>query len=86
MIPKTALVNLSPLTPAQEWAAAFDSFYDRCEGKNLSPGSIRFYRDKLAAFSKWLAREGLDAHPLAELRPKHLRDFLSFLISNRPSC
>ena len=77
MTAKSALKVLSPLTPAQERTAALDSFYDRCEGRNLSLGTLRFYRDKLTAFTRWLARAGYDDLPLAELQPKHLRDFLT---------
>jgi len=74
---KLALKTRKPLTPVQERAAALASFYDRCEGRNLSPGTLRFYRDKLTAFTRWLARAGYDDLLLAGLQPTHLRDFLT---------
>ncbi|HEY3378640.1 MAG TPA: hypothetical protein VGL77_14220, partial [Armatimonadota bacterium] len=58
------------MNPAQERTAALDAFYDRCDSRNLSPGTLRFYRDKLTAFLRWLDREGLDAVPFADLQPK----------------
>ncbi|MHB9130384.1 MAG: tyrosine-type recombinase/integrase [Armatimonadota bacterium] len=76
MAMKTALKVLSPLSPAQERTAALDAFYDRCNCRNLSSGTLRFYRDKLTAFLRWLTRKELDDLALAELHPKHLRDFL----------
>lgn len=64
-------------SPATERLAALESFYARCEGKNLSPGTLRFYKDKLTAFTRWIDREGLDGLSLTELTAKHLRDFLT---------
>lgn len=63
-----------PQTPEAELRAAMDSFFEQCEGKNLSPGTLRFYRDKLLAFTRYLEREHL-APPLADVTPKLLRDF-----------
>jgi len=64
-------------TPATERLAALESFYARCEGKNLSSGTLRFYKDKLTAFTRWLDRESLDGLALSDLTAKHLRDFLT---------
>ena len=64
-------------SPASERLAALESFYSRCEGKNLSPGTLRFYKDKLLAFTRWLDREGLDGLSLADLTAKHMRDYLT---------
>ena len=77
MAMKTSLKVLAPFTAPQERATALDAFYDRCDGRNLSPGTVRFYRDKLTAFTRWLDREGLDGLSLSDLTTKHLRDFLT---------
>jgi len=47
----TSLRVNTPLPPQEEWKAAFDSFTCRCTGMNLSPGTMRFYRFKLAVFA-----------------------------------
>ncbi|MHB9025018.1 MAG: tyrosine-type recombinase/integrase [Armatimonadota bacterium] len=77
MATRTALRMYTPLTPAQERAAALDSFYAHCESKNLSAGTLRFYRDKLTAFLRWMERDGLDDLTFSDLTTKHLRDFLT---------
>jgi len=64
-------------TPASERLASLESFYARCEGKNLSAGTLRFYRDKLTAFFRWVDREGLDGLSLTALTARHLRVFLT---------
>lgn len=66
------------LTPACERQAALDSFYARCEGKNLSAGTISFYQFKLACFWRWLDDDGRVDLSLSDLTPRHLREFLSF--------
>ncbi|MHB9025014.1 MAG: tyrosine-type recombinase/integrase [Armatimonadota bacterium] len=66
-----------PTTPAQARAAALNAFYAHCESKNLAAGTLRFYRDKLMAFLRWMERDGLDGLTFGDLTPKHLRDFLT---------
>jgi len=76
MAMKTALKVLSPQHPAYERMAALDAFYHRCDCRNLSSGTLRFYRDKLIAFTRWLTCAGLDELALTELTAQHLRNFL----------
>lgn len=69
----TLRVN-TPRTAQQEWAAAFASFTNRCEGENLSPGTLRFYRFKLAVFAGYVEQENL---ALADVTAQHLRDLIA---------
>jgi len=45
------------LSPADALAWAIDSFVARCEARNLSPHTLRFYRIRLSAFFRHLKRE-----------------------------
>jgi len=73
---KSAVLRLlQPLSPADELAGASDAFFDRCDGKCLSDGTKRFYRDKLLCFTRYLERENV-AEPLSGLTARHIRHFI----------
>ena len=58
----------------EKWAEIF--IMDR-RARHLTPGSIRWYRQKLGPFVDWCQKEGLAN--LLEIRPLHLRLFLLHL-------
>lgn len=77
MVSRLALIAHAPLTPAQQWEDALEAFFARCDGKNLSASTTLFYRNRLLAFTRWLAHQRLDTVSLAGIQPTHLRDFLA---------
>lgn len=48
-----------------------------CEARNLSPNTLRIYRNNLHAFEPWLFREG--AHAAQAITPPHIRAYLLHL-------
>lgn len=59
---------------------SLQSFLLDREAANLSPGSLRFYRQKLTPFLDFLAQRGV--HQVAGILPEHVRAFLVSLKDN----
>ncbi|MGB3714737.1 MAG: tyrosine-type recombinase/integrase [Candidatus Promineifilaceae bacterium] len=55
----------------------FDAFILDRKIRGLSPGSIRFYNQKLTPFLEWCQSQGLES--ITQLTPHHLRLFLLWL-------
>ncbi|MCJ7822549.1 MAG: site-specific integrase, partial [Armatimonadetes bacterium] len=71
--------RLSLLTkpaPQEALQEAVDSFLRRGQARNLSASTLRFYRDRLGAFTRYLDSHGLHLGPEQVTAPV-VRDFLT---------
>lgn len=71
---------LRPL-PGDQLGLMIEAFIDDCEIANLSPGTIRYYRDKLGKFHRWCAETGVPLDP-SRHDPQVARQFLRYLQSD----
>lgn len=55
---------------------AIESFYRRCEAKNLSKHTVIYYRYRFEAFVRFLAQENLHLAP-TDITPTVIREFLA---------
>ena len=69
----TVLESPSPREVMQE---AVTSFLQRCQARNLSPHTLRFYRTRLDAFTAYLQGKGAVTDP-ADVTPATVREFLA---------
>lgn len=72
--PKLSVVESQ--TPSEELAEAMQSFLRRCRARGLADETVRFYRTRLDAFTRYLDGHGLPARP-GEVTPEVVRDFLA---------
>ncbi len=63
-------------SPQQAMQEATESFLRRGQARNLSHHTLRYYRVRLEAFSRYLERKRLRVSP-AEVTPALVRDFLA---------
>ena len=63
--------ELYPLT------LSFREFLIDCQSRNLSPGTLRFYRQKLEPLLAYLGAQGIPEP--GQVEPRHLRRFFSWL-------
>lgn len=80
--PRLTLLKAPTPTPRQAWQEAIDGFLRRAEGRNLSPHTLLFYRERLARWAAYLEERAPTVGP-AEVTPAVVRDFLT---SERERC
>ena len=67
--------------PGDQLGLLIEAFIDDCEIADLSPGTIRYYRDKLGKFHRWCEEAGVPLDP-GQHDAQHLRLFLRYLQSD----
>jgi integrase/recombinase XerD len=72
--PKLAVVHAP--SPREELAEAVQSFCRRCRARNLADETIRFYRTRLEAFTRYLETSGAMVAP-KDVTAALVRDFLA---------
>jgi integrase/recombinase XerD len=76
MANRAKLKVLEAPAPQDALAEAVESFLRRGQARNLSHHTLRFYRTRLDAFTRWLDGQGLHLGP-ADITPSVVRDFLA---------
>ena len=76
MANRARLKVLEVPSPQEAMQEALESFLRRGQARNLSPHTLRYYRTRLEAFTRWLDGQGLRVGP-EEITPAVVRDFLA---------
>jgi site-specific recombinase XerD len=62
---------------AQDLGAAIQGFFSFCRAKNLSPNTLVYYRQRLAAFARYVAEHHCEC-PLGEITAQIIRGFVAW--------
>ena len=76
-VPNSGAVSASQTVKSQTFSALLDGFVLRCKAKSLSPGTIRWYKDKLTPFLAFLV--GQRIKDIVEVSPTNVRAYLEHL-------